>query len=96
MLEYCMNVKLPAEHPLEFLSLKGDCTGSSESTLVKMPHFWKSHSRLIYEFQVRKQSNAIIGPPAIGVNPLRAILCKYGASYIGTISRSDSDFDETC
>ena len=27
---------------------------------------------------------------------LRAILCKYGASYIGTISRSDSDFDETC
>ena len=22
------------------------------------------------------------------------ILCKYGASYIGTISRSDSDFDE--
>ena len=29
-------------------------------------------------------------------NILRAILCKYGASYIGTISRSDSDFDETC
>ena len=27
---------------------------------------------------------------------LRAILCKYGASYIGTISRSDLDFDETC
>ena len=27
---------------------------------------------------------------------LRAILCKYGASYIGIISRSDSDFDETC
>ena len=27
---------------------------------------------------------------------LRAILCKYEASYIGTISRSDSDFDEIC
>ena len=27
---------------------------------------------------------------------LRVILCKYGASYIGTISHSDSDFDETC
>ena len=27
---------------------------------------------------------------------LRAILCKYGASYIGAISRSDSDLDETC
>ena len=23
--------------------LKGGCTGSSESTLVKMPHCWKSH-----------------------------------------------------
>ena len=31
------------EHNLEFLSLKGGCTGSSESTLVKMPHCWKSH-----------------------------------------------------
>ena len=27
---------------LEFLSLKGGCTGSSKSTLVKMPHCWKS------------------------------------------------------
>ena len=31
------------EHHLEFLSLKVGCTGSSESTLVKMPHCWKSH-----------------------------------------------------
>ena len=33
------------EHHLEFLSLKGGCTGSPESTLslVKMPHCWKSH-----------------------------------------------------
>ena len=31
-------------HHLVFLSLKGGCTGSSESTLVKMPHYWKSHS----------------------------------------------------
>ena len=37
-----MNVKLLTEHHLEFLSLKGGCTGSSESTLVKMPHCWKS------------------------------------------------------
>ena len=28
-----MNVKLLNEHHLEFLSLTGDCTGSSESTL---------------------------------------------------------------
>ena len=38
-----MTVKLLTEHRLEFLSLKGDCTGSSMSTLVKMPHCWKSH-----------------------------------------------------
>ena len=31
-----------AEHNLEFLSLKGGYTGLSESTLVKMPHCWKS------------------------------------------------------
>ena len=28
---------------LEFLCFKEGCTGSSESTLVKMPHCWKSH-----------------------------------------------------
>ena len=39
-----MIVKLLTEHHLEFLSLQGDCTGSSESTHVKMPHCWKSHA----------------------------------------------------
>ena len=31
-----MSVKLLTEHRLEFVSLKGGCTGSVESTLVKM------------------------------------------------------------
>ena len=35
--------KLLTVHHLEFLSMKGGCTGSSESTLVKMPQCWKSH-----------------------------------------------------
>ena len=39
-----MIVKLRTEHHLEFLSLKGGCTGSSESTLVKMSNCWKSHA----------------------------------------------------
>ena len=39
-----MIVKLLSEHHLEFQSLRGGCTGSSESTLVKMPHCWKSHA----------------------------------------------------
>ena len=38
-----MSVKLLTEHHLDFLSLKGGCTGSAVSTLVKMPHCWKSH-----------------------------------------------------
>ena len=42
-LEYSMTVELLTNHHLEFLSLIGGCTGSSESTLVKMPHCWKSH-----------------------------------------------------
>ena len=38
-----MTVKLLTEHNLEFLSLTGGCRGSSESTLVKMPHCCKLH-----------------------------------------------------
>ena len=59
-LEYFMNVKLLTEHHLEFLSLKEDCTGSSESTLVKMPHFWKSHAKAHFVSTV-----AHIEPPKI-------------------------------
>ena len=39
-----MSVKLLTEHNLEFLSLKGGCTGSSESTHVKMSNCLKSHA----------------------------------------------------
>ena len=44
-LEYSMTVKLLTEQRFEFLSLKGGCTDSPESTLsiVKMPHCWKPH-----------------------------------------------------
>ena len=45
-----MTVTLLTKRHLEFVSLKGGCTGSSESTLVKMPHCWKSHvaAQLLY------------------------------------------------
>ena len=43
MLEFSRSVNILSEHHLEFLSLTGGYTGSSESTLVKMPHCWKSH-----------------------------------------------------
>ena len=42
-LEYSMNIKLLTKQRLEFLSLKGGYTCSYESTLIKMPHCWKSH-----------------------------------------------------
>ena len=38
-----MNIKLLTELHLEFVSLKEAAQASSESTLVKMPHCWKSH-----------------------------------------------------
>ena len=42
-LEYFITVNILTEHHLEFLSLKEDCIGLSESTLVIMPYCWKSH-----------------------------------------------------
>ena len=41
-----MIVKLLTEHHLQFLSLKGGCSGSSESTHVKMRHCWNLMPRL--------------------------------------------------
>ena len=46
-----MVVKLLTEHHLEVLRLKGGCTRSSESTLVKLPYCWKSHvAARLYHF----------------------------------------------
>ena len=52
-----MTVKLLTEHHLEFLSLKGGCRGSSESTHVKIPHCLKSRVMthlilIVYAFNV--------------------------------------------
>ena len=42
--DYSINIKLLTELHLGFLSLKGGCTGSSESIYVKMPNCWKFHA----------------------------------------------------
>ena len=55
--EYFMNIELLIEHHLEFLSLKGGCTGSSESTLVKMPHCWNHISR--FNFKTFRAANML-------------------------------------
>ena len=61
-LVYSMSVKLLTEHYVAFLSLQGGCTGSSESTLVKMPHCLKSHvgaHLMIWVYIVGKYKNTI-------------------------------------
>ena len=50
-----MSVKLLTEHHFEFLSLKGGCTGSSESTLVNIQHCLKSHVAAQLSFNMRIQ-----------------------------------------
>ena len=48
-----MIVKLLTEHHLEFLSLKGGCRGSSESTLDKIPTVGNHVPRLNYKMMLR-------------------------------------------
>ena len=51
-LEYPMSVKLLTEHHLRFLSLKGGCTSSPESPLVKMPNCCKSRVTANFVFNI--------------------------------------------
>ena len=55
-----MPLRLLTEHLLEFLSLKGGYTGSSESTHVKMPHCWKSHVMAQLSFVIRLKTTLLL------------------------------------
>ena len=46
-----MIAKLLTKYHSEFLSLKGGCRGSPESTLVKMSNCWKSHDAAHYSYE---------------------------------------------
>ena len=59
-----MSVKILTEHRLEFVSLKGGCTSSSESTLVKMHcaaaqfmMYWLRYAGYIHISKKRKNSD---------------------------------------
>ena len=52
-----MSVMILTEHHFEFPSLKGDCTGSSESTLVKMPHSLFGKHMSLLKLQILMVSN---------------------------------------
>ena len=53
-----MSVKLLTEHHMEFLSPKGGCTGSSESTLVKITRCSKSHVDAPFDEQLIMKENS--------------------------------------
>ena len=57
-----MIVKLLTEHHLEFLSLKGGCRGSSESTLVKISNCWKYHVAARILLSRERITKALIRP----------------------------------
>ena len=84
-----MTVKLLTEHHLEFLSLKGGCTGSSESTLVKMPHCWKSHvtAQLCFVEKYWKQFSILLFEPLMNRNK---------NSCLEDFDLSRFDFIQTC
>ena len=75
-LEYSMTVILLTKHHLEFLSFKGGYSGSYESTLVKMPHCWKSHAAA--HFRMLVSSHEIYRMP---VNYLSAELLNWNIPF---------------
>ena len=67
-----MSVKLLTKHHLEFVSLKGGCTGSSESTLVKMPHCWKSHLAAQMSKEVNEEYSQITDAAFCSMETIKA------------------------
>ena len=58
-----MTAKLLPEYHLACLSLKRDCIGSSESTLVLVPHCWKSQvaaDKYIYMYKYTEQNFKLV------------------------------------
>ena len=80
-----MTVKLLTDDNFEFLSLKGGFTGSSGSTLVKIPHCWKSHVAaqifpLMYAGTSRLGLSSLVN---IHVILIYIVSCEIGAYWIG-------------
>ena len=79
-LEFSTRIMLLTEHHLEFLSLKGGCTGSSEFTLAKMTHCWKSYvAAQIKILMVSNRNFRLKSPSALKI-ACRIILFPYTQS----------------
>ena len=81
-----MIVKLLTEHHSVFLSLKGGCRGSSESTLVKMSHCWKSHAAVHLREEKRKKSFLQASFPKRGMfyQPGEPLMVFFSLQFVGT------------
>ena len=72
-----MTFKLLTEQHLEFLSLKGGCRGSSEVTLVEMPHCWKSHDAAHMALKIK-----FFLPPFLLISPYVTIHFFLAAGHV--------------
>ena len=54
VLRYCLDIIC------KFLSLKGGCGYSSESTLIKMPHCWISHVAAIVGYHMSRLISELV------------------------------------
>ena len=73
-----MSVKLLTEQHLKFLSWIGGCTDPFESTLVKMPHCWKSRitaQMIVLSFFIKKVFCTSVAYTAANYSPLIEFPC---------------------
>ena len=83
-----MNFNLLTELHLEFVVLKGGCIGSSESTLVKIPHCRKSHVAAHYVHGCSK--------PVIVIFVLIFLTAKQMYQYIPNRGSPEQDRSSSC
>ena len=90
-----MIVKLLPEHHLEFLSLKGGCRGSFESTLVKMSNCWKSHATAHVSMPLRMSiaslTGILVGPKVLSVASQTVLLHILGSQGSHTFLQIDHE-----
>ena len=84
-LEYSTTVKLLTEHHSEFLSFKGGCTGSSQSTHVKMPHCWKSHVAAHFQLKILTCATEATEFPTVNLRPDFVVSRAVEGSKSGTV-----------
>ena len=73
---WVLSVKLLTEQHFKFLRFKVDCTCSSVSTLVKMPHSWESHVMFHIIIPIASIFITLVGKWYLTV--VWAVICKCG------------------